>query len=117
MPIIYCSAATDFSQFLLSLQGKNADNRNNTLFMRIERKRNLQRLVNSRKNGQIKIITGVRRCGKSYLFGVLYRDYLYIQSALTVADEEKRQQEINSLNRIDDSYTKIVVVIERINEL
>lgn len=30
----------------------------------------------SRKNGQIKIITGIRRCGKSYLLGVLYRDYL-----------------------------------------
>ena len=44
--------------------------------MRIERKRNLQRLINSRQNGQIKIITGVRRCGKSYLLGVLYRDYL-----------------------------------------
>ena len=44
--------------------------------MRIERKRYLQRLINSRKNGQIKIITGVRRCGKSYLLGVLYRDYL-----------------------------------------
>ena len=44
--------------------------------MRIERKRNLQRLINSRKNGQIKIITGIRRCGKSYLLGVLYRDYL-----------------------------------------
>ena len=44
--------------------------------MRIERKRNLQRLVDSQKNGQIKIITGVRRCGKSYLLGVLYRDYL-----------------------------------------
>ena len=34
----------------------------------------------------------------------------YIQSALTIADEEKRKQEINSLTRIDDSYTKIVVV-------
>ena len=34
----------------------------------------------------------------------------YIQSALTIADEEKRQQEINSLTRIDDSYAKIVVV-------
>ena len=44
--------------------------------MRIERKRNLKRLIDSRKNGQIKIITGVRRCGKSYLLGVLYRDYL-----------------------------------------
>ena len=47
-----------------------------TFNMRIERKRNLQRLINSRQNGQIKIITGVRRCGKSYLLGVLYRDYL-----------------------------------------
>ena len=34
----------------------------------------------------------------------------YIQSALTVAEEEKRLQEVNSLNRIDDSFTKIVVI-------
>ncbi len=34
----------------------------------------------------------------------------YIQSALTVADEEKRLQEVNSLNRVDDSYAKLVVV-------
>lgn len=33
-------------------------------------------MIRSRQNGQIKIITGVRRCGKSYLMGVLYRDYL-----------------------------------------
>lgn len=34
----------------------------------------------------------------------------YIQSALTVADEAKRLQEVNSLNRIDDAFTKIVVI-------
>lgn len=44
--------------------------------MKIERKRYLQRLIKSRKDGQIKVITGIRRCGKSYLLGVLYRDYL-----------------------------------------
>ena len=33
----------------------------------------------------------------------------YIQSALTVADENKRLQEINSLNRIDDTFAKIVI--------
>ncbi|MBR6659437.1 MAG: ATP-binding protein [Paludibacteraceae bacterium] len=38
----------------------------------------------------------------------------YIQSALTVADKEKRQQEINSLNRINASYTKLVVVHDNI---
>lgn len=38
----------------------------------------------------------------------------YIQSALSVADEEKRQQEINSLKRIADSFKKIVVVKDNI---
>lgn len=34
----------------------------------------------------------------------------YIQSALTVAEESKRQQETNSLTKINDSFVKIVVV-------
>ncbi|MBP1587177.1 MAG: ATP-binding protein, partial [Clostridia bacterium] len=34
----------------------------------------------------------------------------YVQSALTVADPGKRQQEIESLLRIPDSFKKIVVV-------
>ena len=34
----------------------------------------------------------------------------YIQSALHVDDDQKRQQEINSLRRIPDSFKKIVVV-------
>ena len=38
----------------------------------------------------------------------------YIQSALTVAEENKRQQEINSLMKINDSFVKIVVVRDKI---
>ena len=38
----------------------------------------------------------------------------YIQSALTVADENKRQQEVRSLNRVGDSFKKIVVVRDNI---
>ena len=34
----------------------------------------------------------------------------YVQSALTVADKAKREQEIESLIRIPDSFKKIVVV-------
>ena len=34
----------------------------------------------------------------------------YIQSALTLESNEKREQEINSLKRIDDSFKKIVIV-------
>lgn len=37
-------------------------------------------------------------------------DRFYIQSALTVADPQKREQEIASLLRIPDSFKKIVVV-------
>ena len=38
----------------------------------------------------------------------------YVQSALTVADEEKREQEVSSLNRVGDSFKKIVVVKDNI---
>lgn len=38
----------------------------------------------------------------------------YVQSALTVADEEKREQEVRSLNRVGDSFKKIVVVKDNI---
>ena len=34
----------------------------------------------------------------------------YIQSALSIADPEKRQQEIASLTLVPDSFRKIVVV-------
>lgn len=34
----------------------------------------------------------------------------YIQSALNIDSDEKKEQEINSLNRINDSFRKIVVV-------
>ena len=34
----------------------------------------------------------------------------YIQSALALSSEEKREQEINSLKRISDSFKKIVIV-------
>ena len=38
----------------------------------------------------------------------------YIQSALSVADEEKRNQEIRSLKNVGDSFKKIVVVKDNI---
>ncbi len=32
--------------------------------------------ITKKKNGMIKVITGIRRCGKSYLLFELYRNYL-----------------------------------------
>ena len=44
--------------------------------MYIERDRYLQRLVDRMGNGQIKVVTGIRRCGKSFLVFRLFREYL-----------------------------------------
>lgn len=44
--------------------------------MEIQRNTYLNRIVESRHNGMIKIITGVRRCGKSYLLFNLFVDWL-----------------------------------------
>ncbi len=42
----------------------------------IERKLYLEKLINSEFNGLVKIITGIRRCGKSVLLFDIYYDYL-----------------------------------------
>ena len=39
----------------------------------------LQKLINRRDNGEVKIITGTRRCGKSWLLKKVYFDYLVSQ--------------------------------------
>lgn len=42
----------------------------------INRQIYLQKLIDRRNNGEIKIVTGPRRCGKSWLLKKIYRDYL-----------------------------------------
>lgn len=42
----------------------------------IKREQYLNELVSSRENKLIKVITGIRRCGKSYLFDPIFKNYL-----------------------------------------
>lgn len=42
----------------------------------IKRDLYLQKLIDRKENGEIKVITGIRRCGKSYLLFNLYYNYL-----------------------------------------
>lgn len=42
----------------------------------IKRESYLNKLVIRRDNGEVKIITGPRRCGKSWLLSHIYKDYL-----------------------------------------
>lgn len=44
--------------------------------MEIKRDSYLKQLISYRFDGLVKVITGIRRCGKSYLLRKLYRDYL-----------------------------------------
>ncbi len=40
--------------------------------MEIKRDKYLKHLVESQQNGFIKMVTGIRRCGKSYLLNFLF---------------------------------------------
>ena len=44
--------------------------------MEVQRPRYLNQLIDKKDNGRVKIITGIRRCGKSYLLFELYKKYL-----------------------------------------
>lgn len=44
--------------------------------MNIERQQYLNQLVDARGNGSIKVISGLRRCGKSYMLKKLFKSYL-----------------------------------------
>ena len=63
----------------------------------IKRERYIEQLVARRENGSIKVITGIRRCGKSYILFNLYRDHLLSTGvkdsqiiALALDDEKNR---------------------------
>jgi hypothetical protein len=44
--------------------------------MKIERKKYLEELVSLQNNGMIKVVTGMRRCGKSFLLFEIFTSYL-----------------------------------------
>jgi len=44
--------------------------------MKIKRDTYLQKLIGKKNNGLIKILTGIRRCGKSYLLDPIFRNHL-----------------------------------------
>lgn len=53
-----------------------ADGNQSEAHMEIRRDRYLNRLIDRMHNGMVKVITGIRRCGKTYLLFNLFGDYL-----------------------------------------
>jgi predicted AAA+ superfamily ATPase len=67
--------------------------------MYIQRDTYLEQLKNSRFNGQVKVITGVRRCGKSFLLFRIYHDYLI--------EDGVKEENIIEIVLDDDAYAQL----------
>ncbi|MEE1323974.1 MAG: ATP-binding protein [Bacteroidales bacterium] len=83
--------------------------------MEIKRDLYLNKLIMSMHNGMIKIVTGIRRCGKSYLLFNLFSDYLKSQGVdeghiIKVDLEDRRSKKLRNpdalLEYIDAHITK-----------
>ena len=66
--------------------------------MEIKRNRYLERLISRMNNGMIKVVTGIRRCGKTYLLFHLFYDYL-VQSGVS-------EDHIITVSLDDDDYAE-----------
>lgn len=69
--------------------------------MKISRDIYLNRLIERRHNGRIKIISGVRRCGKTYLLFTLYSEWLASQGVsadkiIKINLEDRRNRELRN---------------------
>lgn len=82
--------------------------------MRIERNQYLKQIIEAKNNGMVKIITGIRRCGKSYLLFTLFKEYLLsdgvkadhvIEIALDGIENEKLRDPLVCYNYIKEKIT------------
>lgn len=73
----------------------------------ISRDMYLNRMISKMHNGKVKIITGIRRCGKSYLLRHLFRSYLAQQGVddahiLEIALDRKEDEHLRNPNALYD---------------
>lgn len=69
--------------------------------MKIQRQNYLNRLINKKGNGLIKVVTGVRRCGKSYLLFNLFHEHLLNEGVdeshiIEIALDDRRNIELRN---------------------
>lgn len=96
----------------------------------IQRDRYLSRLISRRENGKIKVVTGIRRCGKSVLLLNIFKDYLLSsgvrkeQLIILQLDKARDARYRNPLelenylkDRLSDSSGMHYVLIDEIQEV
>lgn len=77
--------------------------------MDIKRDKYLSDLVNRMNNGMIKVVTGIRRCGKSYLIFTIFKNYLKEQGV-----DEAHIVTIELDQRKDKKYRDPDIILEYI---
>lgn len=82
--------------------------------MEFSRKSYLQKLVRADGNGMIKIVTGIRRCGKSYLLFNIFRNYLLSQGVqedhiIGLALDERENKKLLNPDRLLDYISRHIV--------
>ena len=93
----------------------------------------LQKLIDSRENGDVKVVTGPRRCGKSWLLTRLYKEYLIADGVpeddiIIVSldmDDENNQSELADkeklkaylYGKITDPKRMYYVILDEIQEV
>lgn len=80
--------------------------------MDIKRDRYLNQLINFMWDGQVKVITGIRRCGKSYLLRSIFKRYL-----LSTGVPEKNIIEIELDLMRDIKYRNPILLAEYVREI
>jgi predicted AAA+ superfamily ATPase len=79
----------------------------------IRRDRYLNRLISRKWNGSVKVVTGVRRCGKSYLLFNLFRDHLISEGVepdkiISIALDDIRNKPLREPTALYESITGVV---------
>lgn len=99
--------------------------------MKIERPKYMQQLIESKDNGLIKIVTGLRRVGKSYLLKTLFKEYLLAEGVsknhVLIIDLEDRRNKafrnpdylldwVDGQMKDDGQYYIIIDEVQRVDE-
>ena len=99
--------------------------------MKIERPMYMQQLIDSKDNGLIKIVTGLRRVGKSYLLKTLFKEYLLGEGIrrdhVLIIDLEDRRNKafrdpdylldwVDAQMKDEEQYYIIIDEVQRVDE-
>lgn len=80
----------------------------------IKRDKYLNKIIDKRENGLIKIVTGIRRCGKSFLLDPIYKNYLLANGInenhiIKLDLDERRNREYLNPDKLDEYVRNLII--------